>query len=74
MTQHPNPLVDHVRLTVLTELQALVEEAFPPNLPFPGTELRVGTARLLDLVQARRRALLAGALPLEPGEAARVEP
>jgi hypothetical protein len=64
-------LVDHLRLTVLTELQVLVHEAFPDG---DASDHHYGCEALLDLVQARRRELVAGALPLDASESARVEP
>jgi hypothetical protein len=71
VTNHPHPLVDHIRLTVLTELAVLVHEAFPDG---ENSDHHYGCEHLLELVQARRRALVEGALPLDADEAARVEP
>lgn len=72
MTRHTSPLVDHLRLTVLVELQALVEEAFPDDVA--GDDWHYACERLLNLVQDRRRALLAGAPPLDVVESAVTEP
>jgi hypothetical protein len=70
VTQHPHPLVDHIRLTVLTELRVLIHEAFPEE----DTDHHYGCEALLELVQHRRRQLADGALPLEPDESARLGP
>lgn len=70
MTRQPHPLLDHLRLTVLTELAVLVHEAFPDEDSDHGH----GCEHLLELVQARRRALVDGAVPLDADESARAEP
>lgn len=58
----PSALVDVVRRTVLAELRALVDAAFPDD----DCDWHYALERLLELTQDRRSALAAGAVPLPP--------